>query len=355
MTDNMKLRPCIMIVDDMEANRYILRIIITELGYRSVSAENGIQAQKILRQMSVQLILLDIAMPEMDGYEFCEWFRAQAKYRNIPVIFTSAYDDSREILQSYKIGGTDYIVKPFQSEIVKARVEMHMRYCRDNEALSMTNLRLKALVQEQLNQLSLAKQNILHTVAEMARRNGHIEDLLIKRMQENCRILAQALQLSGQYEEQITDGFVAAVASAILIYNIGYIAVPLEILKKEGELTEEENYIMMHHTTVGSHIIQSIRNEGESEEYTVMAEQIARSHHENWDGTGYPDGLKGEEIPLPAQIVAVVSDYCKLTSDMPDHPAYTAEEAFLQMKSYAGTKHNAVIVDTLGRVIRLLS
>ena len=150
----------ILVVDDVETNRYVLRNIIVDMGYQPVLAENGLQALKIVQRVPVSLILLDISMPEMDGYELCRLIKADPIHRDIPIIFISAFDDPADIVEGFSIGGEDYITKPFIPEVVKARVGVHLKFSLANQTLQEANRRLQVSVSEQVRQIEAEKKRV---------------------------------------------------------------------------------------------------------------------------------------------------------------------------------------------------
>lgn len=344
----------ILVVDDVDTNRYVLRNIISDMGYMPILAENGIQAQKIIQRIPVDLILSDIAMPEMDGFELCRLMKADPRYRHIPFIFISAYDNSEDILQGFEAGGEDYITKPFIEEVVKARVGVHLKLGTTTKSLQESNRRLKVSVEEQLRQMEKEKKNVLYALARVASENACYEDVHMERVQYNCRMLAQAMQLSPMYENVISDTFVETIEIAAPLCDLGNMAIPTEILQKDDALNEEESAIMHTHTAVGAKILQSLQTEGDYNDFISMAAEIAMYHHENWDGTGYPTGKKAAEIPLSAQIVAVASAYCALTEHRVYRQAYSDEEALDMLKQEADKQFQGEVVDILRRISRQL-
>lgn len=346
--------PRILIVDDVETNRYVLRNIINDMGYQPVLAENGIQAQKIVQRIPVRLILLDIAMPEMDGYEFCKWIKADPQLREIPIIFISAYDNPQDVVQGFTMGGEDYITKPFIAEVVKARVGLHLKLYNTAQTLQEANRRLNASVQEQLRQMEKEKKNVLYALAEVARENACYEEEHSRRLQYNCRLLAQAMQLSPHYEQAISDSFIETIEIAAPLCDVGNVAIPMEILQKDEFLDPEERVIMQKHTDVGAKILRLVHSEGDYNDFVKMSADIAQYHHENWDGSGYPKGISGEQIPLSAQIVAVVSAYCALTAKRVYRPAYSKEDALQILEIGSDTKFNRELVEILTKISRQL-
>ncbi len=344
----------VLIVDDVEANRFVLKEIIEDMGYRPMLAGNGVQALKLVSRFHPQLIISDIAMPEMDGYEFCKIIKEDASTRDIPVIFISAFDEPSDIVKGFALGGEDYVTKPFIPEVVKARVSLHLKLNDYNRELLEINRQLQAAVHEQLRQMELEKKNMLYTLTRVARENACYDVEHMERLSQNCRILAEAMQLSASYDSMISDAYVETIELAAPLCDLGNVAVPTSILQKEEQLNEEEWEVMKKHTTIGARILRDIENNGDYNDFIHMSGDIAHYHHEQWDGGGYPCGLREKEIPLSAQIVAIAGAYCSLTERRTYREAYTREEALAIMEQDAGSKFNPEIFRILKKIARQL-
>ncbi|MCD7709561.1 MAG: response regulator [Clostridiales bacterium] len=351
--DDRKDKPWILIVDDVEANRFVLRNIIADMGYQPVLAENGVQALKVVERHAPQLILLDVSMPEMDGYEFCRIMKDDVKTRDIPILFISAYDEPGDITTGFALGGEDYITKPFIQEVVQARVHTHLELHEAVRDLAEANRRLQASVNEQLSQMEKEKQRVLYALVSVARRNASYEEDHMERLQYNCKVFAQAMQLSPKYESIISDSFVETIFMAAPLCDLGNVAIPSEILSKEGSLTHDERDLMRTHTTVGAEILQDIIDD-DYNDFIQMALEIAHYHHENWDGTGYPCGLSGDDIPISAQIVSLISAYCALTEDRTYRKAYSSDDTIEILELVAGTKFKQDLYDICKKIYRQL-
>ena len=199
------------------------------------------------------------------------------------------------------------------------------------------------------------KKNVLYAVATVARENSNYEEVHMERLRYNCRILSQAMQLSEEYEQLVSDTFVETIELAAPLCDLGNIAIPGEVLTKTTKLTEEEVALIKTHTELGAKMLREISADGDSNEFVKMSIDIAQYHHENWDGTGYPAGVKGEEIPISAQIVAIMGAYCALTERRSYREPFTKEEALEILMQDAGKKYNAGICDIckmIGRQLR---
>lgn len=338
----------ILIVDDVETNRVILEEIIKDMGGFPVLAESGEEALVKVGECDPQLILSDISMPGMDGYELCRILKSDEKTRNIPIVFISAFDAPEDIIEGFSLGGEDYITKPFIPEVVKARVGVHLRLHLARRELKEMNRRLQVSVNEQLKQMELEKKNVLYAMANIAAANSDYTEAYVKRLGHNCGILAQGMQLSPVFEDKISDTYIDTIEIAAPLCDVGNIGIPKEILQKKGELTEEESSIIQNHTKIGAKLLGDIHVNSDYNDYISVSMDIAHSHHENWDGSGYPDGLKGEQIPLGAQIVAIVDRYCALT----EKDAHTREEALEIMSEEADKRFNPDIFKICCKISR---
>lgn len=354
MDNGEKEKVRILIVDDVETNRFILRNIITDMGYQPVLAENGVQALKLLPKCRPQLILLDISMPEMDGYEFCKIVKSDADLRDIPIIFISAFDDVSDIEKGFSLGGEDYITKPFIPEEIKARVGIRLKLHDANQKLLESNRKLQTVINQQLKQIEQEKKAVLYALANVARENSCYDEEHLSRLQYNCKILAQAMQLSESYEHIISDAYIEALELSAPLCDVGNVAIPMEILKKKSHLTEHEMGIMQTHTMLGAKLLQDISTTGDYNDFIDVAVDVAHYHHENWDGTGYPFGKKGNDIPLAAQIVSLVSNYCALTEKRTYRDAFSREETLEIMQKDAGKKFNEEMFTIFKKISRQL-
>lgn len=352
MIQNKKTTAKIMIIDDVDTNRFVLRDIILEMGYQPVLAENGAQALKIVDRLWPQLIISDIAMPEMDGYEFCSIMKKDPKTRDIPIIFISAFDNPEDVVNGFNIGGEDYITKPFLPEVVKARVGLHLKLYETNRELSEKNRLLKTSINEQLRQLEMEKKNVLYALTRVARENAAYDDRHMERLCHNCRTMTEAMQLSSEFSHLISDNYIDTIELAAPLCDLGNVAIPTEILQKEGTLTPNETSIIHKHTEIGAKILRDIQKSGDYNDFLQMSYEIAYYHHENYDGSGYPCQMKGEEIPLSAQIVNVVSDFCAMTEKRVYRESFDKDSALKIMEEKSGIRYNPKIFGILKMIVR---
>lgn len=341
----------VLIVDDVESNRMILEEIIKSMGCEPILAENAEWALEMVEEFRPHLVLTDISMPGMDGYELCKILKGKEDTKNIPIVFISGFDDIKDIVNGFRLGGEDYITKPFVPEIVQARVGVYLRLYEAKQELMEMNRRLQVTVGEQLKQMELEKKNILYAMANIAAQNSCYESEHIERLRCNCRTLAQGMQLSPLFEDKISDTFIETIELAAPLCDIGNIGIPVDILKKKTALTEEEEEVVKTHAQLGANLLRDLYVSSDYNDFISTSIDVVNYHHENWDGSGYPSGLTEEEIPLAAQIVAVVERYCDLTQD----GEQTRQGALEVMQEEAGHKFNADIVEICRKISRQLS
>ena len=321
-----KAVPLILIVDDVETNRFVLRDIITEMGYRPVLTENGIQALKLVERHRPQLIILDVAMPEMDGYEFCRIIKQNVNTREIPIIFISAFDEPTDIVKGFNLGGEDYITKPFIPEVVKARIGIHLKLSETSRNLAEMNRKLQTSISEQLLHVELEKKNVLNTLFCVWKEMEGYDTKYTERLRYNAKLLAEAMQLSTDFGDSISDNYIEIIELAAPLCDWG---------KAER-------------------ILDDISVNGDYNEFIRRTREIVNTQHENWNGSGVPMGRKGNEIPLAAQIIKVAREYCILTEGRGCSLAYSMEEAFQIMEQEAGIKFNPEIFSILKKIYRQL-
>ena len=316
-----------MVVDDTPANLKLLQEMLQAKGYRVLAFPGGKIALSAAAKSPPDLILLDINMPEMDGFEVCRRLKADKALKEIPVIFLSALTDTTDKVKAFSVGGVDYVSKPFHFEEVNARVEIHMRLHKLQVELEKHNDHLESLVKEKVREISDSQLATIHALSKLAESRDDETGQHIERTQTFCRCLAEKLRANPHYADSINDTFIENIYHASPLHDIGKVGISDTILLKPDKLSAEEFEIMKTHTTIGARTLQSVRSRYPGNTFLNMGIDIARSHHEKWDGSGYPDGLAGEAIPLCSRIMAVVDVYDALRSKRPYKAAFTHEKA----------------------------
>lgn len=326
-----KAQQQILIVDDTPDNIDILGSILRS-EYDIKVALNGEKALNIVNSHSKpDMILLDVMMPGMDGYEVCRCLKNNPTTSQIPVIFITAKSDAEDEEKGFSLGAVDYITKPISPPIVKARVKTHLALYDQNRELA---LQVKAHTEE----LSHTRLEIIRRLGRAAEYKDNETGLHVIRMSHYSRLIAQAY---GGNEEWIDLVFYAAP-----MHDIGKIGIPDQILLKNGKLTKEEWDIMKKHPEFGARIIGN-----DYSSLLKMSRIIAMTHHEKWDGSGYPNGLVGEEIPLEGRIVAIADVFDALTSERPYKQAWSFEDSVKHIDNESGGHFDPKLVSCFHQVL----
>ena len=298
-------KPRILIVDDEPANLKVMREVLGNQ-YRMSFAKSGAVALALLEKEQPKLILLDIMMPDMNGFEVCEILKSTPALSHIPIIFVTALGDESDEFKGFELGAVDYITKPISPAIVRARVKTHL-----------------SLVQAE--QLKQAHVDLVHRLGRAAEYKDTDTGEHIARMSQYSKLLALEFGMGEQQAELLRQ--------AAPMHDVGKIGIPDAILLKPGRLTPDEFDHMKQHAAIGAQILAN-----SSSPLLQLAHKLAIEHHEKWDGSGYPNGLKGEQISVEGRIVAIADVFDALTSKRPYKEAWGVEEALEHMQAQAG-KH----------------
>lgn len=336
MPSEVKGQQSILIVDDTPANLRLLAGMLHEHGFRVRPVPSGELALKAARAEAPDLVLLDINMPDMDGYEVCRELKSDSKLSQIPVIFISALTETLDKVKAFSLGGVDYITKPFQLEEVLVRVRTHLTLRRLQADLERHNGHLQELVRAQVAEISQAQLATILAMSKLAESRDDATGKHLERVQLYCRILAASLAEDDRYREVVTPTFVEDIYYASPLHDIGKVAIPDAILLKTTTLTVEEFDIMKTHTLRGAETLEAVHQKYPSNSFVTMGIEIARAHHERWDGSGYPHGLSGDAIPLSARIMALADVYDALTSERCYKSALWHHEAFSMIVAESG-------------------
>lgn len=309
--------PNVLVVDDNSANLQLMSQMLKEQGYRARPVPSGKLALQAALNALPDLILLDINMPEMDGYEVCRRLKATPKLEHIPVIFISALNEPVDKMKAFSVGGVDYVTKPFHFEEVRARVDTHIKLHRLQMELQEHNLNLKDLVQEQVKEISSSQMATIIALAKLSESRDDSTGRHIVRVQAYCKVLARQLSQHPKYKLHIDPLYIENLYLTAPLHDIGKVGIPDPVLLKPGKLTLDEIVTMKRHTLIGSDTLEEVLRSYPSNRFIKMGMGIARSHHERWDGSGHPDGLQGEEIPLSARILAIADQYDALRNARP--------------------------------------
>lgn len=318
-------KACILAVDDTADNLQLLHAVLAK-DYSLRVATSGEAALTLLDQgLEPDLILLDIMMPGIDGFETCRRLKQHPNSMQIPVIFLSAKNQVVDEQTGFELGAVDYISKPISPAILKVRIANQL-------ALANQARQLQQLVRQRTLELEQTRQKIINRLGRAAEYRDNETGLHVQRMSHYCRVLAQQLGASDTWVEHLFN--------AAPMHDIGKIGIPDHILLKPGKLTPEEYRTMQQHTLIGADILGD-----DASPLLQMAAEVARCHHERWDGNGYPEGLKGDAIPLSARIAAIADVFDALTSERPYKSAWSNQQAFAYLKKEAGAQFDPKLVE----------
>ncbi len=334
----MAAKPRILVVDD---EPFYLDLLATTLAtdYDVSVAKNGEQALRRAQGIHrPNLILLDVVMPEMDGYTACERLKNNPLTHEIPVIFLTVKSDVTDELKGFQLGAVDYITKPISIPILQTRVRTQL-------ALSEQRLALEHLVAERTEQLKRTKNAVVYSMGALAEARDEETGSHILRTREYVKVLGKTLATRARYSKSLNEHDIDLIARAAQLHDIGKVGVPDRVLTKRGALNDAERREMDQHVLYGRDAIIKAEREVGATSFTAAAKEIAYSHHEKWDGSGYPLGLAGEDIPLSARMMALADVYDALISPRYYKPALPHAEAKAMITQARGTHFDPELVD----------
>ncbi|MDX9722827.1 MAG: response regulator [Myxococcota bacterium] len=311
----------ILIADDNPVVRRVLSQAVTGQGHHATEVEDGQRALELLDEQRFDLVLLDLQMPKINGFDVLLSLKQSGRLRHLPVIVISAIDDVESISFCIQNGATDHVTKPFNPLLLKVRIDACLARKRllDREKLHLKEMErhsreLEARVREQVEEITAAQFATIMALAKLAESRdaetgGHLE-----RIREYSRLIAVELQARGVHPSLLDDAFIANLYAASALHDIGKVGIPDQILLKPGKLDPDEFAIMQQHTMIGARTLRMVQAQYPQNGFIALGIEIAESHHERWDGSGYPHRLQGEQIPLAGRILAIADVYDALTS-----------------------------------------
>ena len=335
----------ILAVDDTATNIEVVKGILSQ-DYLIQAALSGKMALKIIDKRQPDLILLDVMMPEMDGYQVCQQLKSQDSTKDIPIIFLTAKVQEDDETKGLALGAVDYITKPISPAILKERIKNHLLLKASRDLMERQNEILEERVIERTNQLAELQDVAMVAMGALAESRDPETGNHIRRTQHYVRVLAQALSKMPQYQQLLTPEIITAMYKSAPLHDIGKVGIADNILLKPGKLTEEEFEIMKKHAAYGRDAIVAAEKSIEvADNFLTFAKEIAYSHHEKWDGTGYPEGLAAEDIPLSARLMAIADVYDALISSRVYKPAFSHEKAVTIIAEGRGSHFDPNMVD----------
>lgn len=336
----------LLIVDDSAENLYVLSGLLRPY-YRVLAATSGEAALRVAaRQPRPDLILLDVMMPGMDGYEVLSQLRASADTQQIPVIFLTSLSDPGDEEYGLRLGAADYIAKPIKPSLLLARVRTQLEAKQARDWLLDQKATLESEVVRRMAENNLTQQVSIRALAHLAETRDPETGNHILRTQGYVQQLADILRPYPRFADTLTKSYIDLLVRSAPLHDIGKVGIPDHILLKPGRLTESEMTIMRTHARLGSDAISQAERDIEMPlAFLVTAKEIAHWHHEKWDGSGYPDGLAGDLIPLSARLMAVADVFDALISVRVYKPAIAYPEARSIMETGRGTHFDPDVID----------
>ena len=320
----------IFVIDDSDTNLSLVETALEDQ-YNVITIPSAQRMFFFLKKLKPDLILLDIEMPEMNGFEALQLLKSNEEYHNIPVIFLTGRNDIDIEVNGFKIGAVDFITKPFSEAVLRNRIK--------------TRLGIDQIIRERTLQLHQLKDGVVSVLAEIVESRDKSSIGHVDRTTEYMKILINAMRERGVYTDELQKWDVETIVSSARLHDIGKIVVSDEILNKNARLNGDEYEIVKYHALEGERIIGKMAERTGEEEYLHNAKLFAGCHHERWDGTGYLRRLKGTEIPLQGRIMAIIDVYDALISNRPHRKAYTDEEAVDIIMQKTGKKYDPNIAE----------
>lgn len=329
----------ILVIDDTEVNLDLIEAILSD-EYHVSTSKDGETGLAIAAAIHPDMILLDVMMPGMDGYEVCERLKKEPKTQDIPVIFITALSSEMNESKGFELGAVDYITKPFKPVIVKNRVRTHLELKRHRDHLA-------ELVRERTRELALTQEVTFESLATLAEYRDPETGGHIRRTQTYIRALAEYLKSHPRFKAYLDDEIIDLLYKSAPLHDIGKVGVPDRILLKPGPLTPEEFEEMKKHTIYGRNAIVAAARKIGSTSFLRIAENLIYSHHEKWDGSGYPEGKREEDIPVVGRLMAIVDVYDALISRRVYKPPFPHEQAVEMIRAARGSHFDPDVVDAL--------
>lgn len=334
----------ILVVDDSFTDQLMIQSILDD--YELQCACNGAEALEVLQNdPDVELMILDLNMPVMNGFEVLQKMAQNPEYKRIATLILTNVDEVDKEIKGLELGAVDYIRKPLNIAALRKRIEIHRRLITTRRALEEHNERLEQTVEERTRELVLIRDTTIHALIGLLEARDIESSNHIRRTQWMMKALCEHLSGKDGYRDILTDSYIQELFSTAPLHDIGKVGIPDGILLKPGALTDSERKVMQQHTTIG---VNALRYETETKEqvaFLQIAIEIIGWHHEWYNGEGYPDGLKGDEIPLSARLMAIIDVYDALISKRVYKPAFPHEEALRIIADQRGIHFDPNLVD----------
>jgi len=338
----MSTEKTIFIVDDNKSNLVVASDALSDL-YKVFTFTSGARMFKVLEKLMPDIILLDVLMPEMNGYDVIKLLKEDERFCRIPVIFLTALDNPEKELEGLNLGALDYITKPFSVPLLQKRIDLHLQ-------LFDYHCNLEGIVEEKTKEVVALRDTVIRTTAELMEYRGKNVGNHIARTKMYVGALINAMTQNDVYANEIAELGTDLVLQSSQLHDVGMISISDTILLKEDSLTSEEFDLVKEHTDFGEMIIERMKEGGFDNEFLDYASIFVAYHHEKWDGTGYPKGLAGHDIPLLGRIMAIADVYDALVSERPYKKALSHDAAVAVMLDGRGTHFDPAIIDIFEKI-----
>jgi len=342
-------KPCIFLVDDSIVNLSLGKSTLQDK-YTVITMPSGEKLFSALKNLKPDLILLDIEMPGLSGYDTIKGLKLNPETADIPVIFLTSKNTSEEELLGFSLGALDYIIKPFSPPILLKRVELHLLLQAQKNMISEYNRNLIDLVNERTEDISTLQNAVIVWAAEVIEFRDLETGQHVERVQKYLEIMLNEMLNTELFSSEVIFWDNEALLRSSLLHDVGKIKIRDEILLKPSQLTDEEFVNMKLHSDYGKTLLEKLGNKAPGQAFLEYAIIFAHRHHEKWDGTGYPDGLKGEEIPLQARMMAIADVYDALITERQYKNAFSHEKAMRIIKEGRGTQFDPDLTDLFVRL-----
>ena len=337
-------KPCIFLVDDNIVNLNTGKNALQD-NYTVITIPSGEKLLFSLKKLKPDLILLDIDMPGMSGYDTIKVLKLYPETADIPVIFLTGKNETEDELLGLSLGAVDYITKPFSQPLLLKRVELHLLLQAQKDELREYSGNLLEMVNERTNDISALQNAIIIWAAEVIEFRDEETGHHVERVQKYLEILLDEMKANKDYAEEIASWDIDAFLKSALLHDVGKIKIRDDVLLKNTHLTDEELVNMKLHSLYGKTLIESLQDKVPNHTFLEYAKVLAYRHHERWDGTGYPDHLKGEEIPLQARMMSIADVYDALISERPYKKAFSHDEAIAEIAKGRNTQFDPRLTD----------
>ena len=340
----MQERKKVILVDDNPINLKLARNTLMGT-YDVFTVPSAIKLFQVLEKILPDIILLDVLMPEMSGYEAISLLKKNALTADIPVIFLTSKSETASELEGFTLGAVDYITKPFSPQLLLKRVDVHVLVESQKRELKHINENLMHIVEEKTGAVLELQKVVLNTVSNLVECRDDVTGGHIERTERFLRLLVEEMIRRGVYGDVLDTWDVALVLQSAQLHDVGKIAIRDNILMKPGPLTKEEFEEMKKHSSFGETVIEKIQESAHESVFLTNAKIMAGTHHEKWDGTGYPRGIAGAAIPLQGRLMAVVDVYDALISERPYKKAFPYDQAVQIILDGSGTQFDPALMD----------